>query len=73
MDGLEMKLIHKKIPTYYDIFDKKRIMIKLQNPLNPFRIFASLNILDPNLAKELKKKFLSIWLFESIEGFPENE
>jgi len=73
MDGLEMKLIHKKIPTYYDIFDKKRIMIKLQNPLNPSRIFASLNILDPNLAKELKKKFLSIWLFESIKGFPENE
>ncbi len=73
MDGLEMKLIHQKIPTYYDIFDKKRIMIKLQNPLNPYQIFACLNILDPNLAKELKKKFLSIWLFESIEGFPENE
>jgi len=70
MDGLEMRFIHKKIPTYYDIFDKKRIMIKLQDPLNPSRIFACMNILDPNLAKELKRKYYSVWLFKSIEGIP---
>jgi len=70
MDGLEMRFIHKKIPTYYDIFDKKRIMIKLQDPLNPSRIFACMNILDPTLAKELKRKYYSVWLFKSIEGIP---
>ena len=28
---LEMKFIHRRIPTYYDIFDKKRIIFKLLN------------------------------------------
>lgn len=70
MDGLEMRFIHKKIPTYYDIFDKKRIIIKLQDPLDPSRIFACMNILDPTLAKELKRKYNSVWLFKSIEVIP---
>ncbi|MFX0072528.1 MAG: TrmB family transcriptional regulator [Candidatus Hermodarchaeota archaeon] len=65
---LEMKYIHKRTPTLYDIFDKKRIIIKLQNPLKPFQIFSCMNVLDPDMAKELRKKFLSIWTFEALNG-----
>jgi len=65
MKGLDMKFVHKKIPTYYDIFDKKRVMIKLQDPSDPARIFACMNILDPNLAKELLNKYYTLWTFEA--------
>lgn len=66
LHGFKMKFIYKKIPTYYDIFDKKRVIFKLQNPLNPWQIFACMNVLDPNLAEKLREKFLNIWLFEAI-------
>jgi len=62
----EMRFIYKKIPTNYDLFDKKRIMFKLQNPLQPFQIFACMNVLDQNLAEKLREKYLSIWTFEAI-------
>ncbi|HUX98524.1 MAG TPA: helix-turn-helix domain-containing protein [Candidatus Deferrimicrobium sp.] len=65
LDAFETKLIHRKIPTYYDIFDKKRILMKLQNPLQPSQIFVGMNILDPNLAEELRKKFNTVWMFEA--------
>ena len=67
---LEMKFIHRRIPTYYDIFDKKRIIFKLLNPIKPFQVFSCMNVLDPNLAKELRKKFYNIWAFEANEINP---
>ena len=36
IDEFEMRFIHKKIPTYYDVFDNNRVLIKLQNPLKPW-------------------------------------
>jgi len=65
IDKLEMKFINKRIPTNYDIFDKKRVFIKLQNPLKPSQIFACMNVLDPNLAEKLREKFNQTWLFEA--------
>ncbi len=67
IDELEMKFIHKRIPTNYDIFDKKRVFIKLQNPLKPSQIFACMNVLDINLAEKLREKFSQTWLFEAIK------
>ncbi len=63
----ELKFIHKRIPTYYDIFDKKLVLVKLQNPLEPQRIFVGMNVLDPDLANALREKFLAMWMFEAIE------
>jgi len=62
----EMRFVYKKISTNFDIFDKKRILFKLQNPLQPFQIFACMNVLDQNLAEKLREKYLSIWTFESL-------
>ncbi len=66
-NGLEIKYTFKRIPTFYDIFDKERVILKLQNPLNPSDIFACLNVLDPKLALELRKKFLNLWIFSAFE------
>jgi sugar-specific transcriptional regulator TrmB len=67
MHEFEMKFIYKRIPSYYDIFDKKRIIFKLQNPLNPWQIFASMNVLDPTLAKDLREKYYDVWTFEAFD------
>jgi len=66
IEGFEMRFTHKRIPTYYDVFDNNKVLIKLQNPLKPWQIFACINILDPFLANELTKKYENIWLFEAI-------
>ena len=66
-DGLEMKIIHRNFPTYYDILDKKRVLIKLQNPVKSSQLFACINVLDLNLAKELREKFMATWVFEAID------
>lgn len=65
MHEFEMKFIHKRIPSYYDIFDKKRILFKLQDPIKPWQIFACMNVLDPTLAKDLREKFYNVWTFEA--------
>ncbi|MHA1968711.1 MAG: TrmB family transcriptional regulator [Candidatus Hodarchaeales archaeon] len=63
----EIKTLLRRIPTYFDIFDKKRVILKLQNPTQPRRIFASLNILDPDLAYQLRTHFNNIWIYEAID------
>ncbi|MFX1389275.1 MAG: TrmB family transcriptional regulator [Promethearchaeota archaeon] len=67
LPGFQMKYIYQRVPTYFDIFDKRRIVFKLQNPLQPYQIFASMNVVDPKLANDLRTKFLQIWTFEAIE------
>lgn len=66
LTGVEMRFIHKRIPTFYDIFDRKRVLFKLQNPTQPSQIFACMNVLDPDLATELRKKFDELWVFTAI-------
>lgn len=67
MGGLKVRFVHRKIPTYYDIFDKNRVLIKLQNPVKPSQVFACLNVLDPNLAEQLREKYFALWLHEAHE------
>ncbi|MBD3338395.1 MAG: hypothetical protein GF353_04770 [Candidatus Lokiarchaeota archaeon] len=63
----ESRFSAKIIPTYYDIFDKKQVILKLQNPINPSKTFACISVLDHKLASELRNKFLSIWNFETFQ------
>jgi sugar-specific transcriptional regulator TrmB len=67
LPGFEMKYIFHRSPTYFDIFDKRRIVFKLQNPLKPYQIFACMNVVDPSLVEEFRNKFLSMWTFEAVE------
>ena len=70
-DSFEMKFIHRRIPNYFDIFDKERIIIKLQNLSIPSQIYSCLNMIDLKLAKLFRKEFLDTWLNEGIEDNPE--
>jgi sugar-specific transcriptional regulator TrmB len=65
-DGYELKFTYKRFPNCYDIIDKERIIMKLQNPSASWQIFACLNIVDPPLAGELRKKYLNVWHFDCI-------
>ncbi|MFX0029992.1 MAG: TrmB family transcriptional regulator [Candidatus Hermodarchaeota archaeon] len=67
LTGFQMKYIFQRTTTYFDIFDKRRVVFKLQNPLKPYQIFASMNVIDPNLAEDLRTKFLQMWRFEAFE------
>jgi sugar-specific transcriptional regulator TrmB len=68
LPGFKMKYIFHRTPTYFDIFDKRRIVFKLQNPLKPYQIFATMNVVDPNLAKDLRAKFLQMWTFDALDA-----
>ncbi|MBD3255171.1 MAG: hypothetical protein GF383_08755 [Candidatus Lokiarchaeota archaeon] len=67
LSGFSTRFIHHKIPTLYDIFDKKRIIFKIQNPLKPYQIFTIMNVIDPTLAEKLRENYLSVWNLESID------
>ncbi len=65
-EGYELKFTLKQFPNSYDVIDKERVFMKLQNPSAVWQIFACLNIVDPPLAVELRKKYLNIWHFDSF-------
>lgn len=67
MKGFQMRYLHKRIPTIYDIFDKERVIIKLLNPLRPYQIFGCINVFDIKLATELRRQYLEMWNLESFE------
>ncbi len=69
IEGFELRFTSIKMPTYFDIFDVRNIIFKLRDPLNPWQIFASMNVFDPTLAKNLREKFFDIWQFKSFRNF----
>ena len=67
LKGFEVRFIHKRLPTYYDIFDKERVIIKLLHPLEPSKVFACIDVLDHDLAKQLRAQFLEMWAFKTFK------
>ena len=67
LKGFEIRFIHKRLPTYYDIFDKERVIIKLLHPLEPSKVFACIDVLDHDLAKQLRAQYLEMWAFKTFK------
>ncbi len=65
IEGFNIKFIPKQIPTNFNIYDKKRVIIKMQNPLKTSEILSVMNVLDPDLAIKLRKTFFDLWDYES--------
>ncbi|MHA2294325.1 MAG: TrmB family transcriptional regulator [Candidatus Hodarchaeales archaeon] len=65
-DDYELRFTYKKFPNCYDVVDRERVIMKLQHPSASWQIFACLNIVDPLLAEELRKKYLNVWQFDTI-------
>ncbi len=66
-DKFEMRYVYRKVPAFFDIFDRKRVIFALHNPIIPTQIFACMNVFDPNLAVELRKKYLELWSSRGME------
>ncbi|MBN1800401.1 MAG: TrmB family transcriptional regulator [Candidatus Lokiarchaeota archaeon] len=64
--GFDTRYIHRRIPTLHDIFDKKRVIFKIQDPLKPYRVFSIMNVVDPILAEKLRDNFLAVWNLEAL-------
>jgi len=67
LKGLEMRFIHKRLPTYYDIFDRERVIIKLLHPLEPSKVFACIDVIDHDLAEQLRDQYLKMWAFKTFK------
>ena len=65
IEGFKLKFIPKQIPTNFNVFDSRRVLIKMQNPLKPSEILSVMNVLDPDLAIKLRKTFFNLWNYES--------
>ena len=65
IEGFKLKFIPKQIPTNFNIYDSRRVIIKMQNPLKTSEILSVMNVLDPDLAMELRKSFFNLWDYES--------
>lgn len=65
IEGFNLKFIPKQIPTNFSIFDSRRVIIKMQNPLRTSEILSVMNVLDPDLAIKLRKTFFDLWDNES--------
>ena len=64
-ERFQIRFIPKRIPTNFNIFDSKRVVIKMQNPLRTSEILSVMSVLDPDLAMELRKTFFNLWDYES--------
>ncbi|MFX0009095.1 MAG: TrmB family transcriptional regulator [Candidatus Hermodarchaeota archaeon] len=65
LTGFELRFISKQIPTNFNVIDSKRVIVKIQNPLKTPEILSVMNVLDPDLARELRKTFFNLWDYES--------
>jgi hypothetical protein len=63
----EIRYIYQRVPIYFDIFDKKRVILKLQNPLDSTEINSCITALDPKLAMDLDGSLQSI--LPNMESF----
>ncbi len=64
--GVEIKYVHTRIFTYFDLFDQNRVILKLRNPLSSSQIFSCITVLDPELVRNLARYFNDIWFSHAI-------
>ena len=61
MDEVEIRAVKKAIPTYFEVIDGEKVVLKVNNPKNPAQILAMTKIWDVKLAKEIREKFEEMW------------
>ena len=61
MDKVEIRAMKKAIPTYFEVIDGEKVVLKVNNPKNPAQILAMTKIWDVKLAKEIREKFEEMW------------
>ncbi|HJH28016.1 MAG TPA: hypothetical protein C5S37_14925 [Methanophagales archaeon] len=61
MGKVEIRVMKKAIPTYFEVIDGEKVVLEVEDPKNPGRILAMTKIWDVKLAKEIREKFEEMW------------
>ena len=61
MDKVEIRVMKRATPSYFEVIDGEKVVLKVNNPKNPGQILAVTKILDVKLARELREKFEDLW------------
>nr|CBH39519.1 hypothetical protein BSM_29980 [uncultured archaeon] len=61
MDKVEIRAMKNAIPSYFEVIDAEKVVLKVGNPKNPGQILAMTKIWDVKLAKEIREKFEGMW------------
>ena len=61
MDKVEIRAMKNAIPSYFEVIDGEKVVLKVDNPKNPGQILAMTKIWDVKLAKEIRDKFEEMW------------
>ena len=61
MDKIEIRVMKRANPSYFEVIDGEKVVLKVDNPKNPAQILAMMKIWDVKLAKEIREKFEEMW------------
>ncbi len=61
IDKVEIRVMKKAAPSYFEVIDCERVVLDVVNPKNPAQILAMTKIWDAKLARELREKFEDLW------------
>jgi tRNA(Ile2) C34 agmatinyltransferase TiaS len=61
MDNIEIRVMKRATPSYFEVIDGEKVVLKVDNPKNPAQILAMTKIWDVKLAKEIRAIFEEMW------------
>ena len=61
MDKVEIRVMKRAVPSYFEVIDGEKVVLKVNNPKNPGQILAMTKIWNVKLAKEIRDKFEEMW------------
>ena len=61
MDNVEIRAMKNATPSYFEVIDAEKVVLKVNNPKNPAQILAMTKIWDVKLAKEIRAIFEEMW------------
>ena len=61
MEKVEIRVMKRANPSYFEVIDGEKVVLKVNNPKNPAQILAMTKIWDVKLAKEIREKFEEMW------------
>ena len=61
MDNVEIRVMKRATPSYFEVIDAEKVVLKVNNPKNPAQILAMTKIWDVKLAKEIREIFEEMW------------
>jgi tRNA(Ile2) C34 agmatinyltransferase TiaS len=61
MDNVEIRVMKRATPSYFEVIDAEKVVLKVNNPKNPAQILAIIKIWDVKLAKEIRAIFEEMW------------